>query len=84
MHSFAQAIFTLLKVGGQPSDVELCEKVVRRAVELLYLPKRNQFIYQKGRWLTNRINYARWTQAWAYSSLAFYNRYRSEWNYEEN
>lgn len=84
MHSFAQAIFTLLKVGGTPADLALCDKVVQRAIELMYLPKKGQFIYQKTRWLTNRINYTRWTQAWAYYSLAFYNRYRAEQDHAKN
>lgn len=74
MHSFAQAIFTLLKVGGGVDDRKLCDKVVQRAIELMYQPKKGQFIYQKTRWMTNRINYTRWTQAWAYYALAFYNR----------
>ncbi|WP_448675501.1 hypothetical protein [Pseudomonas nicosulfuronedens] len=84
MHSFAQAIFTLLKVGGTATDLALCDKVVRRAIELLYLPSKGQFIYQKTRWLTNRINYTRWTQAWAYYSLAFYNNYCAEAKYAKN
>ncbi len=84
MHSFAQAIFTLLKVGGTPADLALCDKVVTRAIELMYLPDKGQFIYQKTRWLTNRINYTRWTQAWAYYSLAFYNRYRAELDHAKN
>lgn len=74
MHSFAQAVFTLLKVGGSAADRALCDKVVQRAIELMYVPKTGLFIYQKTRWFTNRINYIRWTQAWAYSALAFYNR----------
>lgn len=78
MHSFAQAVFTLLKVGGTATDRALCDKVVQRAVELMYLPAKGQFIYQKTRWLTNRINYTRWTQAWAYYALAFYNRDQAE------
>lgn len=84
MHSFAQAIFTLLKVGGAPTDLALCDKVVKRAISLLYLPRKGQFIYQKTRWLTNSINYTRWTQAWAYYSLAFYNRYRNEVDHAKN
>lgn len=84
MHSFAQAIFTLLKVGGTQADLALCDKVVQRAIDLLYLPDKGQFIYQKTRWLTNRINYTRWTQAWAYYSLAFYNRYRAELDHAKN
>lgn len=84
MHSFAQAVFTLLKVGGTNVDLQLCDKVIQRAIDLMYLPNKNQFIYQKNRWLTNRINYTRWTQAWAYYSLAFYNRYRAEINYAKD
>ncbi|WP_225569191.1 hypothetical protein [Pseudomonas sp. Y24-6] len=80
MHSFAQAVFTLLKVGGTTRDLQLCDKVVQRALNLMYLPEKGQFVYQQTRWLTNRINYTRWTQAWAYYSLAFYNRYRAEVN----
>ncbi|WP_227714557.1 hypothetical protein [Marinobacter sp. DY40_1A1] len=78
MHSFAQAIFTLLKVGGTAADVELCERVVQRAIDLMYRPSTGLFIYQKTRHFTNRINYMRWTQAWAYCSFAFYNRFRVE------
>jgi hypothetical protein len=84
MHSFAQAIFTLLKVGGTAADLVLCDKVVQRAIDLLYMPDKGQFIYQKTRWLTNRINYTRWTQAWAYCSLAFYNRYCAESDHAKN
>ena len=74
MHNVSQAIFTLIKVGGKPSDFILCEKVVNKAVKLLYHHRKNQFIYQKRRWFTNTINYSRWTQAWSFYSLAFYNR----------
>ncbi|WP_269465727.1 aspartate-semialdehyde dehydrogenase [Marinobacterium aestuarii] len=84
MHSVAQAVFTLLKVGGSAADEELCAKVIARALEQLYMPGKKQFVYQKSRWLTNRINYARWTQAWAYYALAFYNRYRAENQDEKN
>lgn len=84
MHSFAQAVFTLLKVGGSNKDLQLCDKVVIRAIALLYIPKNGQFIYQRTRWFTNKINYTRWTQAWAYCSLAFYNRYRTEANHAKD
>lgn len=84
MHSFAQAVFTLLKVGGTPADLALCDKVVQSAIGHLYLAEKGQFVYQKTRWMTNRINYTRWTQAWAYYSLAFYNRYREELNHAKD
>ena len=78
MHNFTQAVFTLLKVGGAAEDIALCHKVVGRAVELMYLPRQERFVYQKCRWYTNRINYMRWTQAWAYYALAYYNRFCAE------
>lgn len=81
MHSVAQAVLTLLKVGATPDDHRRCDQVVQRAVDLLYLPKQKRFLYQKTRWLTNRIDYSRWTQAWAYYALAFYNRERHERNH---
>lgn len=84
MHSFAQAVLTLLKVGGTAKDLQLCDKVVQRAVHLMYLPDKGQFLYQQTRWLTNRINYTRWTQAWAYYSLAYYNRYCAEVNHAKD
>lgn len=84
MHSFAQAIFTLLKVGGTEADRQLCDKVVQRAIELMYRRDKGQFVYQRTRWFTNRINYTRWTQAWAYYSLAFYNRNQTELNHAKN
>ena len=37
MHSFSQAIFTLLKIGGEEKDIELCKKVVNKSIDLLYL-----------------------------------------------
>lgn len=77
MHNFAQAIFTLLKVGGTSVDIALCDKVVNRAIDLMYLKSKGRFIYQKTRWMTNRISYVRWTQAWAYYALAYYNRYKA-------
>ncbi|OBY59104.1 aspartate-semialdehyde dehydrogenase [Pseudomonas sp. AU12215] len=84
MHSFSQAIITLLKVGRNNSDFSICKKVVKQAIEQLYLPEKRKFIYQKTGLLTNRINYTRWTQAWAYYSLALYNYYHSEGNHEED
>ena len=84
MHSFAQAIFTLLKVGNKHSELSLCDMVVKRAVELMYLPNKNRFSYQKRKWFTNKINYMRWTQAWAYYSFAYYNSYKSGLINEKN
>jgi len=74
MHSVSQALLTLLKVGNGDSDLQLAGKILNRAVETLYMHDKQRFVYQKHRYLTNRVNYLRWTQAWSYYSLAFYNR----------
>ncbi|MFL9874925.1 prenyltransferase/squalene oxidase repeat-containing protein [Paraburkholderia megapolitana] len=78
-HSVAQAVITLLKVGGSDEDRTLVDVVLSRAHRTLYLANENRFAYQKGRWLTNRINYFRWTQAWAFYALSFYIAEASNW-----
>lgn len=77
MHSVAQAVFTLLRVGGEPDDWRLAEKTLQWSMNTLYLPKQQRFAYQITPLYTNKINYVRWTQAWAYFALAFYNRYKA-------
>lgn len=71
-HSFSQAVITLIRVGDSLEDLALVERIVERAFDKLYMPSRRRFIYQKNRWMTNRINYLRWTQAWAFYALSVY------------
>lgn len=77
-HSVSQAIITLLSVGGEESDVVLVKRVIQRAIQTLYMPERDQFVYQRNKRLVNRIHYARWTQAWMYFSFRFYLRITNE------
>ena len=83
-HSFSQAILTILKVGGQSSDIELCDNVVNQFIKNMYLPKKRSFIYQKYRWFSNKINYIRWTQAWSYYSLSYYVNFKRKIGNEKN
>jgi polysaccharide biosynthesis protein VpsJ len=69
-HSFAQAILTLEKVGGTERDSVLADRAVERLISTLYLPRAKRFGYQKQRFLFNKINYLRWTQAWAFYALS--------------
>jgi hypothetical protein len=71
-HSFAEAILTLTNVGRTADDIALAGLVVERMIADLYLPKAKRFIYQKGKNFTNKINYLRWTQAWAFYALSSY------------
>ncbi|MBR8066880.1 aspartate-semialdehyde dehydrogenase [Burkholderia ambifaria] len=70
MHSVAQALITLLTVSTSEADYALAVRVFERAVETLYMPAKGRFVYQRGARFTNRIDYLRWTQAWAFYSIA--------------
>jgi polysaccharide biosynthesis protein VpsJ len=74
MHSVSQAILTLLKVGGTDRDRELTGRVVNWSIENLYCETGGRFVYQIGRLFSNKINYLRWTQAWAFYAFSFYSR----------
>lgn len=75
MHSVAQAVFTLYKVGRTAEDRALAEKVITWSLDTMLIPGRQQFAYQKNQHITNKINYIRWTQAWVYFAFAFYHRH---------
>jgi|TARA_R110001583_G_scaffold193801_1_gene363125 hypothetical protein len=74
MHSVSQAIFTLTKVGKTPADFAMADKVIKRAIDTLYLSKQQRFIYQQNKKFANKVDYVRWTQAWVYYSFAYFNR----------
>lgn len=78
MHCVSQAIFTLLKVGKTDADIAFAEKVIQRSIDTLYIESKGQFVYQKTKNSSNKINYIRWTQAWVYYSFAFYNRFNDQ------
>ncbi|ACD18431.1 hypothetical protein [Paraburkholderia phytofirmans] len=71
-HSVAQALLTLLNVGASDEDHRLADRVFKRALNTLYMPRERRFMYQRGRLTKNRINYLRWTQAWAFYAIGAY------------
>ncbi len=84
MHSFSQAIVTLLKVDTCKENLLLAEKVAHSAIDTMYSSQDNRFIYQKYKWYTNKINYIRWTQAWSYYGLSYFNNYISQYENKED
>lgn len=80
MHSVAQAVITLLKVGGTDEDFALAEKVINWSINELYLADKKRFVYQKTKRFVNKINYTRWTQAWVYYSFSFFNQMQAKRN----
>ena len=80
MHSVAQAVITLLKVGGTQEDFDLAEKVINWSINELYLSDKKRFVYQKTKRFVNKINYTRWTQAWVYYSFSYFNQMQAKRN----
>ena len=77
-HSFSQGILTFLKLSSSTSDDDLVQKIVHKLIETLYLPQEKRFMYQVYKRYTNKIDYMRWTQAWAYYGLAYWHRFVAE------
>lgn len=69
VHSPAQAIVFFSREGHQYR--QLTDRVLRWMLEHLYSGK-GFFYFRKGRFLTNRIPYMRWSQAWAFHGLTEY------------
>jgi len=78
LHSSAQAVLTLLKLEAFDANPELLKGIIHTSIEDLYLAQHQSFAYQKHKWLVNKIQYSRWTQAWAYYAFAFYHRILSK------
>lgn len=82
MHSVAQAVLTLGKIGGTNEDIDLIEDILCWSLKNMYLPDRHQFLYQKNKSSVNKVNYIRWTQAWCYYALSFYLKLKGKLNVE--
>ncbi len=63
----AQSILTLTRFGR----LELAGKVANWAVENMMHPD-GYFFYRKYRWITNKTSFMRWSNAWMFLALAFY------------
>ncbi|MBN2594647.1 MAG: glycoside hydrolase family 127 protein [Sedimentisphaerales bacterium] len=69
IHSPAQAICFFSREGKKYQD--LTERIVNWMMKNLYSGK-GFFYFRKGRFMTNRIPYMRWSQAWAFHALTEY------------
>jgi rhamnogalacturonyl hydrolase YesR len=69
IHSPAQAICFFSREGKE--YMELTDKIVNWMLKNMYSGK-GFFYFRKGRFLTNRIPYMRWSQAWAFHALTEY------------
>ncbi|MFZ2147472.1 MAG: beta-L-arabinofuranosidase domain-containing protein [Sedimentisphaerales bacterium] len=69
IHSSAQAICFFCREGKEYQD--LTDRIVNWMLQNMY-SGRGFFYFRKGRLLTNRIPYMRWSQAWAFHALTEY------------
>lgn len=69
IHSPAQAVCFFCREGEQYQD--LIDRIVNWMLQNMY-SGRGFFYFRKGRFLTNRIPYMRWSQAWAFHALTEY------------
>jgi len=69
IHSPAQAICFFCREGKEYQD--LTDRIANWMLQNMY-SGRGFFYFRKGRFLTNRIPYMRWSQAWAFHALTEY------------
>jgi len=69
IHSPAQAVCFFSREGGQYQ--ELTDRILHWMIHNMY-SRKGYFYFRKGRVLTNRISYMRWSQAWAFHALTEY------------
>ena len=71
IHAPSQLFVTLHKAGTFQRHKDLAERVMKWTVENMQSPE-GYFYYQKRKYLTNKIAYIRWSQAWIFYGLSYY------------
>ncbi len=69
IHSPAQAICFFCREGHEYQD--LVDRIAGWMLKNMY-DGRGRFYFRKGKFLTNRISYMRWSQAWTFHALTEY------------
>lgn len=69
IHHQAQGIFTFAQLADISSDYpHFASRIARWTIDNMQ-SREGYFIYRRGRWLTNRLDYMRWGQAWMMLAL---------------
>lgn len=71
IHAPSQLFVTLHKAGIFKENKELADRVLNWTVKNMQSPE-GYFYYQKRKYLTNKISYMRWSQAWIFYGLTYY------------
>jgi len=71
IHAPSQLFVTLHKAGIFHQHRDFAERVLNWTVKNMQ-SKRGYFYYQKRKYITNKIPYMRWSQAWIFYGLTYY------------
>ena len=71
IHSPAQLVLTLVKLGKFEEFRDIVDKVLIWTVNKMQSPK-GFFYYQRNKYYSNKISYMRWAQAWMFYGLSEY------------
>ena len=92
IHSIAYSIVTLVEFSDLNEKLLCLAKKIFKWSTTNFQNKTDYFYYQKNRWLTNRIPYMRWSQAWMlYAIVLLYEqinlterKYATDFSLEKN
>lgn len=71
IHAPSQLIVTLSRFGNFKANKELIDRVLSWTINNMQSNK-GYFYYQKKKFITSRIPYIRWAQAWMFYAFSFY------------
>jgi len=71
IHNQAQGIISLSKMNHLIKSSKL-DKLLNNTIKSFWNPKKKYFYYQKWSFLTNKINYIRWSQGWMFYAITKY------------
>jgi rhamnogalacturonyl hydrolase YesR len=71
IHAPSQLFVTIHKEGTFEKHRQLAERVLNWTIKNMQSPE-GYFYYQKRKYLTNRISYIRWSQAWIFYGLSYF------------
>ena len=69
IHNYAQGIITMLEFNMK----EKASQLLHNAIQIMQ-DKKGYFYYQKNKYVTNKISYMRWAQAWMFYALSNYTK----------
>ncbi|MCK5367902.1 MAG: delta-aminolevulinic acid dehydratase [Cyclobacteriaceae bacterium] len=77
IHAPAQMVVTLYRLGELEKNKKLVARVLNWTIGNMQSSK-GYFYYQKKKYLSSKIPYMRWAQAWMFYALSFYLLYEEE------